>query len=255
MTVLSTLATPSLAFRTSILPASRLSLRTMGTMTPATSTDLEDKYVWLEDVEAEKCLDFAKTANSKCLESLGDPKNGPSYDRVLSVLQSKDRIPHVSSYGRNDDGERILFNFWKDTENPKGIWRKTTLEEYQKESPKWETVLDVDKLAEKDGISWVWKGSRALSRSRDPLSDNGRIVTRCLLSLSRGGADATYLKEFDMITEDFVPEEEAFQLPEAKTRASYKSRDVLLVGSDFGTDSLTDSGLSLIHISEPTRPY
>lgn len=242
MTVLSTLATPSLAFRTSILPASRLSLRTMGTMTPATSTDLEDKYVWLEDVEAEKCLDFAKTANSKCLESLGDPKNGPSYDRVLSVLQSKDRIPHVSSYGRNDDGERILFNFWKDTENPKGIWRKTTLEEYQKESPKWETVLDVDKLAEKDGISWVWKGSRALSRSRDPLSDNGRIVTRCLLSLSRGGADATYLKEFDMITEDFVPEEEAFQLPEAKTRASYKSRDVLLVGSDFGTDSLTDSG-------------
>jgi prolyl oligopeptidase len=116
------------------------------------------------------------------------------------------------------------------------------LEEYKKVEPEWMTVLDVDALAEKDGISWVWKGSRALPRKRDPMSDNGRIVTRSLLSLSRGGSDAIHLKEFDMIKQDFVPEDDAFLLPEAKTRASYKSRDVLLVGSDFGPGSLTDSG-------------
>jgi prolyl oligopeptidase len=104
------------------------------------------------------------------------------------------------------------------------------------------STLIVDALAEKDGISWVWKGSTALPRKRDPMSDNGRIVTRALLSLSRGGSDASHVKEFDMITQDFVPDEEAFQLPEAKSRASYKSRDILLVGSDFGANSLTSSG-------------
>eukprot|EP00978_Attheya_sp_CCMP212_P002882 scaffold5942_cov55-Attheya_sp.AAC.1 len=114
---------------------------------------------------------------------------------------------------------------------------------YSTDSPEWKTVLDLDALAEKDGISWVYKGSRALPRARDPMSENGRQVTRALLSLSRGGADATYLKEFDLLSESFVSEEEGgFCLPEAKTRASYKSRDVLLVGSDFGPDSLTDSG-------------
>eukprot|EP00980_Cylindrotheca_fusiformis_P022953 scaffold9948_cov129-Cylindrotheca_fusiformis.AAC.21 len=218
----------------------------------ATPTLQEDKYIWLEDVEAKECLDFAKSANDQCLAALGDPKEGPTYDRILSVLESEDRIPHASSYGSSENGERILFNFWRDKQNPKGIWRKTTMGEYKKEHPKWEVVLDVDKLAERDGISWVWKGATALPRKRDPMSDNGRVVTRVLLSLSRGGSDATHLKEFDLKTNDFVSEAEAFILPEAKTRASYKSRDVLLVGSDFGPDSLTDSGYPRV-VKEWTR--
>lgn len=162
----------------------------------------------------------------------------------MDVLESKDRLPHASSYGLDEKGNRILYNFWKDGTNPKGIWRKTTLEEFEKESPNWETVLDVDALAEKDDISWVWKGSRALPRKRDPESDGGRVVTRSLLSLSRGGSDATFLKEFDHPTQSFV-KDLPFELPEAKTRASYKSRDCLLVGSAFEDspdDSLTDSG-------------
>ena len=77
-----------------------------------------------------------------------------------------------------------------------GVWRKTSMESYQTENPEWTTVLDVDALAEKDGISWVWKGSTALPRGRDPMSDSGRIVTRTLLSLSRGGSDATHIKEW-----------------------------------------------------------
>ena len=47
-----------------------------------------------------------------------------------------------------------------------------------------------------------------------------------------------------MLTEEFVTDS-PFELPEAKTRASYKSRDVLLVGSAFEDnveDSVTDSG-------------
>ena len=196
-------------------------------------TDPDDPYIWLEDVEAEECLNFAKDANKKCLDALGDPTTGPSYKRILEVLESQDRIPHVSCHGRDPTSkERIFYNFWKDQDHPKGILRKTTESEYKKDKPAWTTVLDVDQLAKDDDISWVYKGSRSLPRKRDPLADG--LVTRALLSLSRGGSDAIFLKEFDFTTQDFVPEGEGFRLPEAKTRASYKSRDVLLVGSDFG---------------------
>lgn len=214
----------------------------------------EDPYLWLEEVESEESLNFAKDANAKCLEELGDPKTSGTgtYDKVLSVLESNDRIAYARKYGNDKNGEPIMFNLWKDSKNPKGLWRKTSLTSYKTEEPEWETVLDIDELAEKDGISWVWKGSTPLPRKIDPLS-NGERVTRTLISLSRGGADATYLKEFDLLTESFVSEEDGgFTLPEAKTRASYKSRDVLYVGSDFGEGSLTDSGYPRV-IKEWTR--
>ena len=208
-----------------------------------TDTSVEDPYIWLEDVESEESLNFAKSANEKCIDALGDPKTGPSYDRILKVLESEDRIAYASCQGRdsNENDQRIYFNFWKDQKHPKGIWRKTTEDEYKKEKPTWTTVLDVDALAEKDGISWVYKGASLLPRARDPT--NGKLVTRALLKLSRGGSDAVHIKEFDLTTSEFVSEEDgAFVVGEAKTRISYKGRDVLLVGSDFGEGSLTDSG-------------
>ena len=213
----------------------------------------EDPYLFLEEVESEESLTFATTANERCLSALGDPTLGPSYSRILNVFESKDRLAYATVYGYDKDDleQKVVYNFWKDAQNPKGIWRKTTLEDYKQQTssseprqPNWKTVLDVDALAEQDGISWVWKGSNALSRRRDPMSQGGKLVTRSLLSLSRGGSDASFLKEFDMLTEDFV-KEDPFDLPEAKTRASYKSRDVLLIGSAFADDlegSVTDSG-------------
>jgi len=221
-------------------------------VTPASNNDAvyeekTDPYLWLEDVESKESLNFAKEANDLCLSVLGDPTKSSTgtYQKVLNILESDDRIAYVTKYGVNEDGEPILYNLWKDSNNPKGLWRKTTMDSYKTSDPQWETVLDVDRLAEQDGISWVWKGSTSLPKNIDPVSTakGGKIVTRTLLSLSRGGADATYLKEFDLVRQEFVTEQEGgFVLPEAKTRASYKSRDVLYVGSDFGPESLTDSG-------------
>lgn len=203
----------------------------------------DDPYTFLEEVESEESLQFAKDANEACLSKLGDPTKSETgtYDRVLAVLESEDRIPYAGKYGRDDDDNEVLYNFWKDSSNPKGIWRKTTMDSYCSDNPKWTTVLDVDELAKKDGISWVWKGATPLPRARDPMSENGKKVTRAILYLSRGGSDATHVKEFDLLTGDFVTED-PFILPEAKSRASYKSRDVLTVGTDMGPDSLTDSG-------------
>jgi len=208
--------------------------------------DEEDPYIWLEEVESPESIAFAKSANEKCLAELGDPSETDTYKRVLAALQSDDRIPHVRMLGYDENtGDMLLYNFWRDANSPKGIWRKTTMQQYQAADTEWTTVLDLDKLAEEEGISWVWKGYTALPRSLDSQSGGpmGR-VTRVLLNLSRGGADATYLREFDLITESFVDAEhgDGFSLPEAKTRASYKSRDVLLVGADTGEESMTSSG-------------
>ena len=226
------------------------------TSTPSTTNEMnEDPYLWLEEVESEQSLSFAKEANEKCLSILGDPKSSGTntYENILSILESDDRIAYASQYGVDGNDEPIMMNLWKDSNNPKGLWRKTTLESYRTDNPKWETVLDIDELAKKDDISWVWKGTSSLPRSRDPMSNGGKRVTRSLLSLSRGGADATHIKEFDLLKQEFVSEEDGgFVLPEAKTRVSYKSRDVLLVGSNFGEGSLTDSGYPRV-VKEWTR--
>lgn len=112
---------------------------------------------------------------------------------------------------------------------------------YESENPQWTTVLDIDELARKEGTPWVWRGSRVLPRARDPLSLGGKRVTRALISLSRGESDAVVTREFDLASSSFVTQN-AFNLPEAKSRANYKSRDVLLVASDFGPGSLTQAG-------------
>lgn len=115
------------------------------------------------------------------------------------------------------------------------------MESYETNNPSWTTVLDVDELGRKENTAWVWRGSRVLPRVRDPMSDGGKRVTRALISLSKDGSDNVVTREFDLLTSTFVTKD-AFDLPEAKTRACYKSRDLLLVGSDFGSDSLTNAG-------------
>ena len=112
----------------------------------------------------------------------------------------------------------------------RGLWRRTTLEEYKKADPVWETVLDLDKLATAEDENWVWKGSDVLRPTYD----------RALIFLSRGGADAVVVREFDLDTKEFTLD--GFFLPEAKTGATWRNHDTLYVGTDFGPGSLTRSG-------------
>ena len=115
--------------------ASRTTCRAMSSSSAADTTNAaktttswqeEDPYIWLEDVKSEESLKFAMDNNKKCLEALGDPSSADSttgtYDRILKVLESDDRIPHVTTLGRDEAGNDILYNFWKDAANPKGLW-------------------------------------------------------------------------------------------------------------------------------------
>jgi prolyl oligopeptidase len=184
-----------------------------------------DPYLWLEDILGEKSLAWVRERNSQCTAELTqDAQFAPMRDRFLSILDSKERIPFVGKRGS------LYYNFWRDEKNRRGLWRRTTLEEFRKPSPQWETVLDLDALSTAEGENWVFHGANWL----DPEYD------RCLFSLSRGGADAAVVREFDPVAKAFV--KDGFSLPEAKSHVAWSDRDHLLVGTNFGAGSMTDSG-------------
>jgi len=203
-----------------------------GSSSLPTLDDLTDPREWLEEVESEEALKWVTDGNSRTLEAIGEPSSKPLYSRLLNIMESNEKIPYI---GRVLNG--LYYNFWQDEKAVQGIWRRCTLDEYKKESPEWEVVLDLDALSAADGVSWVWAGSTLLDEGPEVRKD------RVLISLSRGGADATVVKEFDLDTKAFIPPSAGgFELPEAKNNVGFKDRDTLLVGGAFGEGEMTDSG-------------
>jgi len=185
----------------------------------------EDPYLWLEEVMGEKAIAWVKEQNAKTQKVLeASAQFAPIRDKTLEVVNSRARIPGVVKRGE------WYYNFWQDQKNIRGVWRRTTMDEYRKPEPKWETVLDLDQLARNEKENWVWKGSTCLYPKYD----------RCLLTLSRGGADAAVVREFDVLGKSFVAG--GFEMKEAKGSASWINRDTLFVQTDFGPGSQTKSG-------------
>jgi prolyl oligopeptidase len=192
---------------------------------PAAAGEPEDRHRWLEEVTGEKALAWAKARNEEAVRALAStPEFAALEARLLAILDSEARIPYVQKLGP------WYYNFWRDGRNPRGLWRRTTLEEYRKEEPAWEVVIDLDALAAAESENWVWHGADCLRPGYE----------RCLVSLSRGGADASVVREFDLVAKAFV--KDGFFLPEAKSSAGWLDRDHLYVGTDFGPGSMTTSG-------------
>ncbi len=185
----------------------------------------EDPYLWLEDVAGDRSMAWVKEQNAHSMRELeATPGFEAMRARIRAILDSKEKIPWVTKRGK------FLVNLWKDDEHPRGLWRRTTLAEYRKPSPKWEVLLDLDALGKAEKESWVWQGADCLYPAYE----------RCLLSLSRGGADAVVVREFDVAKKAFV--KDGFALPEAKSLVGWKDLDTIYVGTDFGPGSFTDSG-------------
>ena len=184
-----------------------------------------DPHLWLEDVEGDKALDWVRARNAVSEKQLAED---PGFEKVrqnlLDILDSDARIPYVSKQGE------YYYNFWRDKQNPQGVWRRTTLAEYRKDEPTWEVLLDIDALGKAEGVNWVWGGADCLRPDYD----------RCLIDLSRGGADATVTREFDVSDKAFV--EGGFSRPEAKGNVGWIDIDTVYVSTDFGDGSMTDSG-------------
>ncbi|HVB42827.1 MAG TPA: prolyl oligopeptidase family serine peptidase [Streptosporangiaceae bacterium] len=185
----------------------------------------DDPYLWLEEVTATAALDWVRERNAETLGKLGGRRLDELRAGFRAVLDADDRIPFVRRRGA------YLYNFWQDAAHPRGLWRRTTLAEYRRARPDWEILIDVDALGSEEGESWVWHGA-------DVLRPGG--YRKALVQLSRGGADASVVREFDVGERRFVAE--GFELPEAKTSVGWIDADRIYVGTDFGPESLTTSG-------------
>ena len=180
---------------------------------PTLAAPDDDPYLWLEEIEGQRALDFVERQNSLTLEKFAGSGFAGDRDTLAAIYDRPDKIPYVTRRcGR-------LYNLWKDASNPRGIWRRTTFEEFRKPSPEWEILLDLDRLAADEGKDWLLAWTQML-----PGSDR-----RAILSLSRGGSDAATLREFDLNAKAFV--DDGFVLPEAKSGAAWLDADTLLLSS------------------------
>ena len=192
--------------------------------------------LWLEEVHGEAALAWVREHNARTEGELCARADYAEFrPRLKALMDARERIPYVSRIGHD------FYNFWQDAEHPRGLWRRTTLASYRLAEPVWETVLDLDALAAAEGENWVWHGADVCTPARD--AEGRPVWRRCLIDLSRGGADATVVREFDLVERRFIAAGEGgFTLSEAKSSASWIDADTLAVGTDFGPGSMTDSG-------------
>jgi prolyl oligopeptidase len=184
----------------------------------------DDPYLWLEEIDGERSLAWVDGQNATTLARFGDARFAADRDTLAAIYDRPDNIPVIARRGAR------VFNFWKDVEHPRGLWRATTLDSYRSREPDWDILLDLDALAAKEGEDWTWSGAATIPGSHD----------RAILMLSRGGADAVVLREFDLVAHNFVTG--GFALPEAKGGAAWFDRDTLLLSSALGDDMATSSG-------------
>ncbi len=200
-------------------------LLTLGMTGCMTKHIADDPYIWLEEVNSENSLTWVKNQNKRTLDHL---QAKPSYEKIrseaLAIMSATDKIPMISFQKDH------VYNFWTDQKNLRGLFRRTSYAEYKKKNPKWEIIIDIDKLGKVEGKSWVYQGCSIFKKE----------PTRCLMMLSDGGKDAREVREFDLKTKSFV--KGGFFLPLAKSSFAWVDVDTLLISTDFGPGSMTESG-------------
>ena len=184
-----------------------------------------DPFIWLEDVSGAKAMDWVKAENAKTLNVLEkDSRFAGLQADALTIAEAKDRIPAPEFLAGQ------VYNFWQDSDHVRGIWRRTSLDDYARPEPAWATALDLDALSKAENANWVWKGSDC----------EWRAEKRCLIRLSDGGEDAVTVREFDLEKGDFVAD--GFTLPHGKQDVVWADPDTVLLAREWSPGEMTTSG-------------
>ena len=191
--------------------------------------DPEQSLLWLEEIEGEKALEWVKHQNSKTLKSLTSDSRYKQYrQESLQILTASDRITYGTLRGD------FVYNFWRDNNHVRGLWRRTSLTQFRNQQLEWEALLDVDKLAKEESENWIYKGVDCL----------GSDYERCILELAPGGTDTAVYREYDIDSKSFV--KNGFEVPLAKTNLCWENQDHLLIATDWGEGSMNTSGYARI---------
>ena len=190
------------------------------------ATTADDPFIWLEDIHGEQALEKVEAWNAATMKSLtGTPAFEVDRSRAKAIMDDPAQIAEPLKVM----GDTVT-NLWRDAEHPRGQWRETSLSSYLAGKPEWKVLIDVDALGKAEGKSWVWHNADCLAPE----------YRRCLIALSPGGTDADVVREWDRTTGTFV--KDGFEVPLGKSNVAWEEADTLLVGTDWGEGSMTDSG-------------
>ena len=196
---------------------------------PHSAADASDPFIWLEQADSPRALDWAKAENTRTLGLLeSDPRYATVHQEALKIVDATDRVPMPGFRAG------AIYNFWQDPAHVQGLWRRTMLDSYRTPEPAWQTVLDLDALSKAEGKTWVWKGAACLPPDQ----------SHCLLQLSNGGEDAVEVREFDLPSARFV--QNGFVLPRGKQDIAWRDPDTLVLGRDWGPGTMTESGYPFV---------
>ncbi len=189
------------------------------------SAEKADPYLWLEEVEGEKALDWARAQNKISDEAFtGLPLFNELRDKFLTVFNDKERVIYPDMVGN------YVYNLWQDEKNERGLWRRMSKEDYLGGKNDWEVVLDLDQLSAEENRKWVFGGANWL----------GPENKICLLKLSDGGKDESVIREFDASEKRFVSG--GFSVSESKGSVTWVDKDNILVATNYGPGTMTTSG-------------
>ncbi|MCU1642482.1 MAG: prolyl oligopeptidase [Nocardia sp.] len=188
-----------------------------------------DPFQWLESVDSPRAQAWVASENTKALGVLEqDSHYADNLAQAVAIGNAPDRLPVPEFH----DG--TIGNFWQDADHQRGIWRETTVADYESPQPQWKTVLDLDALAKAENRNWVWEGMICA-----PVTGS-----RCLVNLSEGGEDAVTVREFDRATGQFVAD--GFTLDRGKQYVSWADDNTLLVSREWQAGEKTTSGYPYI---------
>ncbi|MCK6080041.1 prolyl oligopeptidase family serine peptidase [Microbacterium sp. EYE_5] len=190
-----------------------------------TAPEPADPFLWLEDVDGPAARAWAADRTAETERTLAGPDRDALEDRLTGILQDPDRLVVPSRHGD------LVYDLWRDADNPRGLWRRSALAAFRDGAPKWETLLDVDALGRDEGTSWAFAGA-----THAP-TGSGRALVR----LSPDGGDAAVVREFDLETLRFV-DDRPFTLAADKHRVAWIDVDTLLVATALHGGGVTDSG-------------
>ena len=157
---------------------------------PTLSAPDDDPYLWLEEIEGERALDFVERQNRPDagqirrrgdLQRDRDIAGGDLRPAGQHPLCQPARRPSLQSL----EGCRTT----RAACGGEPRWLN-----FAKPNPAWEIMLDIDQLAADEGEDWLLSWDQHAAGN----------VARAILSLSRGGSDAVTLREFDIDTKSFV---------------------------------------------------
>ena len=186
----------------------------------ALAQEVDDPYLWLEEVKGEAALAWVAEQNKKTFTNLNQYSAFDNiYQKNLEIYNSELNRSQFSLHNH------YLYTIKQNDEHERGIWQRTSMESYLNSKPVWEKLLDIDSLSEAESENLYFKGAAFAT----PTSN------RCIISFTLGGGERVG-REFDVKQKAFV--NNGFYIPAGTGVYSWRDENSLYMTMPFDKEHI-----------------